>query len=126
MNGRRELERQRDRFAKEVPDLTQVLRGSLFERKRRCGVPTCHCATGDGHPTVVVGVTMGRGKTIQVTVPPELVPTVRRWTETYRTLTEIIERISTANRELLRLRLVDPADMQVPRKLGKRSPRRTE
>jgi hypothetical protein len=29
----------------QAPDLTQVLRGCLFERTRRCGVATCHCAT---------------------------------------------------------------------------------
>ena len=52
MSSRRRLEQQRARLAEQAPDLTQVLRGSLFERTRRCGVPTCHCATGGGHPVV--------------------------------------------------------------------------
>lgn len=107
---RRQLEKQRARLAEQAPDLTQVLRGSLFERTRRCGVATCHCANGDGHPVVCVGVTMPGGKSVQVTVPSELVPVVRQWTENYRRVWELIEGVSAVNRELLRERLVEPAE----------------
>jgi hypothetical protein len=107
---KRQLEQQRARLAEQAPDLTQVLRGSLFERTRRCGVATCHCASGDGHPVVCVGVTMPGGKSVQVTVPSELVPVVRQWTENYRRVWELIEGVSAVNRELLRERLVEPAE----------------
>jgi hypothetical protein len=118
--SKRQLEQQRARLAQQAPDLTQVLRGSLFERTRRCGVPTCHCATGDGHPVVCVGVMMPGGKSMQVTVPLELVPVVRQWTENYRRVWELIEEVSSVNRELLRERLVEPAEGTARKRSSKR------
>ena len=109
MPTRRQIEQGRTRRVKTAPDLTQVLRGSLFERRRRCGVPTCHCAEGQGHPTTCVGVALSGGKNVQITVPPELVPVVRQWTENYKKLWQLIEDVSALNRELLRERLLDPA-----------------
>lgn len=123
MTTKRQLEQQRARHAQAAPDLTQVLRGSLFERTRRCGVPSCHCASGDGHPVVCVGVTLPGGKNVQVTVPPELFPVVRHWTENYRRLWELIEDVSAINRELLRGRLLDPsAATAAGKRRSKRAP----
>jgi len=108
MPTRRQLEQSRTRRAKKAPDLTQVLRGSLFERRTRCGQPTCHCAADEGHAMTCVGVALPGGKNVQVTVPPELVPVVRQWTENYKNLWQLIEDVSAINRELLRGRLLDP------------------
>jgi hypothetical protein len=108
MPTRRQLEQSRTRRIESAPDLTQVLRGSLFERRTRCGGLNCHCATGQGHPVTCVGVALPGGKNVQVTVPPELVPVVRQWTENYKKLWQMIEDVSSINRELLRGRLLDP------------------
>lgn len=108
MPTRRQLEKSRTRRIESAPDLTQVLRGSLFERRTRCGGLNCHCATGQGHPVTCVGVALPGGKNVQVTVPPELVPVVRQWTENYKKLWQMIEDVSSINRELLRGRLLDP------------------
>ncbi len=118
---RRQLEQQRQRRVKSAPDLTQVLRGSLFERRIRCGQPSCHCATGKGHAVTCVGVTLSGGKNVQVTVPAELVPVVQQWTENYRRLWDLIEDVSAVNRELLRARLVDSAPVR-RRRRTKRAP----
>lgn len=56
-----------------------------------------------------VGVALPGGKNVQVTVPPELVPVVRGWTENYKKLWQVIEDVSAINRDLLRERLLDPA-----------------
>jgi hypothetical protein len=123
MITKKQLEQQRARLEQSSPDLTQVLRGSLFERRRRCGVPTCHCATGTGHPVVCVGVALPGGKNVQVTVPRELLPVVRQWTENYRQLWEVIEGVSAVNRELLRRRLLGPpAGTSARKRRRKRSP----
>jgi len=123
MATKEQLEQRRARRAQAAPDLTQVLRGSLFERTRRCGVPSCHCATGQGHPVTCVGVALPGGKNVQVTVPPELVPVVRQWTENYRNLWQLIEDVSATNRELLRARLVASPPTTAGRKRKiKRSP----
>lgn len=108
MPTRRQLEKSRTRRTESAPDLTQLLRGSLFERRTRCGRLNCHCATGQGHPVTCVGVALPGGKNVQVTVPPELVPVVRQWTENYKKLWQMIEDVSSINRELLRGRLLDP------------------
>ena len=42
--------RQLERLVSQLPNLEEVLRGSLVTRYRRCGKATCHCASGKGHP----------------------------------------------------------------------------
>jgi hypothetical protein len=106
MTHRQLLER-RARLRKQAPPLDQVVRGSLFSRSRRCGTPSCHCASGEGHTTTYLGVTLAPGRTVQVTVPADLLPVVRTWTENYDRLWKILEEISAINRELLRQRCPD-------------------
>lgn len=45
-----------------------MLRGSLFTLSRRCGKPTCRCATGDAHETPALAYPeAGRTKTLTLT-----------------------------------------------------------
>lgn len=45
-----------------------MLRGSLFTLSRRCGKPTCRCATGDAHETPALAYPeSGRTKTLTLT-----------------------------------------------------------
>jgi hypothetical protein len=95
----------RERIIRGLPDLRQVLRGSLVTRYRRCGVKTCHCAAeGDrGHgPAYYLMVTVGPGNTLQVYVPEECKEQVEDWIENFRRVRQTLEDISTLNRELLR------------------------
>jgi len=95
----------RERILRGMPDLRQVLRGSLVTRYRRCGVKTCHCAAeGDrGHgPAYYLMVTVGPGNTLQVYVPEECKAQVEDWIENFRRVRRTLEDISTLNRELLR------------------------
>jgi hypothetical protein len=103
-----ELRARRQRLLDDLPPLAEILRGSFFVRRRRCGKPSCHCARGPGHRTAVVGVTFANGTTAQVAVPPELESVARRWVRNYQRLWQGIERLSALNRELLRRRLVAP------------------
>lgn len=115
-----DLRERRAHLIAQLPALDQVIRGSLFERTRRCGTPSCHCATGEGHATTYLGVTLGPGKTEQVTVPRDLVPVVRGWTENYQRLWSLLEEVSTINRELLRQRDV-ASRVKGPQRRGRRS-----
>lgn len=92
-----------------LPPFEELIRGSLLERQVRCGKSTCHCVDGPGHPVVYVGVTFRGGRTEQVTVPRELVPTIRRWVRNYQLWWEAIEEVSAINRRLLRLRQIPEA-----------------
>jgi hypothetical protein len=47
-------------------------------------------------------VTIAPGKTVQVYVPKEQKRDVERWIKNYRRSREILEQISTLNRELLK------------------------
>ncbi len=47
---------------------TQLLRGTLFVLRRKCGKPTCRCATGEPHETPALAYPGGgRTKTITLT-----------------------------------------------------------
>ena len=46
----------------------EVLRGSLFTLRRRCGTPTCRCAAGEGHASPALAYPAGgRTKTLTLT-----------------------------------------------------------
>lgn len=110
--SRAELERQRRRLARHLPPLEEVLRGSLFERSRRCGKPNCRCADPDdpGHAVVCVSRSLPQGKNAQVTLPRGLVPVAEGWVQNFQRWLEAMEQISAINHELLRRRWVEPPD----------------
>lgn len=109
---RSRLHARRRKLTQQAPDLAQLVRGSLFERTRRCGRPTCHCADGPGHTTTYLGVTLTGGKSVQITVPDEWLPVVKTWTDNYARLAQLIEEVSAINRELLRERLLSAPEQQ--------------
>jgi hypothetical protein len=108
MDRRKQLEIRRQRLRRVLPPLERVLRASLFERYRRCGKTTCHCAQGEGHRAFYLGVTFPGGKTEQISLPEDLVPVARGWIRNYDRLWQFIEDVSAVNRELLRRRWVEP------------------
>jgi hypothetical protein len=107
MNAKKALLLKRKRVAQQLPPLEEVVRGSLLKRSIRCGKPSCRCAEGEGHQTFYLTVSFARGRTEQVTIPPPLVPTVRRWLANYQQLWLVLEDISAVNRELLRKRWLE-------------------
>ena len=117
MSTKRQLEQRRQRLVRSLaPPLDLLLRGSLLRRSIRCGKPNCHCAEGEGHPVVCVGVSLPQGKTVQVSLPRELGPVAQQWIDNYDRLWKLIEEISAINRELLRQRWVDPLPRRSRRK----------
>lgn len=97
------------RAATGLPAFEEVLRGSVFVRRLRCGKPGCHCAQGEGHTATYLSVTFPGGRTEQISLPAELVPLARRWVANYQAWWNAIEKVSAVNRELLRRRLTPPA-----------------
>ena len=43
------LRARRTQAIAQMPDLSEVIRGTLRRRYVRCGKPGCHCARGQGH-----------------------------------------------------------------------------
>lgn len=96
--------RKRERLLENLPDLREVLRGSLVSRYRRCGRPTCHCADrGDpGHgPVYSLMVTVAPKETLEVYVTKEQRTEVEARIQNFNKARQIMEEISSINRRLL-------------------------
>ena len=104
---RSEAERLLERRAKEassLPPFSEMVRGSVLTRYRRCGNPRCHCATTKGHgPAHYLQVALN-GKTEQILLSEEMLPVAQRWVNNYRRWWDALEKVSEVNRRLLRLR----------------------
>ena len=99
----------RVRVQDRLPPFEEIVRGSVFTRRQRCGKPTCRCAQGTLHRATYLGVSFGGGRTVQVSLPPALVATARRWVANYQAWWRAIERVSEINRDLLRRRGIPPS-----------------
>jgi len=98
----------REQEASSLPPLSEMVRGSLLTRYRRCGNPTCHCARDQGHgPAHYLQVTLRPGKTEQILLSEEMLPVARRWVENYQRWWDALEKVSEVNRRLLRLRAAE-------------------
>ena len=99
------LRQRRQGLAKQLPPVTDILRGSLLERYVTCGNPACKCAKGERHgPMWYLTVTLGPGRTTGGIIPTEQVDEVRSWIANYHKVKDHLEKISEINRELLRRR----------------------
>jgi hypothetical protein len=82
-----------------------MLHGSLIEMARRCGKPTCRCATDDDakHRSLYLGRTKG-GKTSMDYIPKDLEATARAWAADYKLASELLDRICLQGRDRLKER----------------------
>ena len=97
------LRQRRQGLARQLPPVTEILRGSLVERYVTCGNPSCKCSKGERHgPVWYLTVTLGRGRTTGGIIAGDQLEQVRNWIENYRQLKDRLEKISEINRELLR------------------------
>jgi hypothetical protein len=107
MNPKQALLIRRKQIIQQLPPLSKVIRGSLIERRLRCGKPNCHCVKGEGHHIWYLTVSFARGRTEQITVPEKYVPSVKEWIQNYDHWWLSLEEVSAINRELLRKRWLD-------------------
>lgn len=92
----------RNKILRQLPDLSLVLRGSLFERTIRHNSGCPKCERGEGHPLWVLNVVYPGGRTRQVSLRPEQAQQAREWIDNYHRLKEALEQISELNQALLR------------------------
>ena len=79
-----------------------LLPGSLALTHRRCGKPTCHCATGKGHPMWSLTF-MVDGKKHVERIPDEWVDEIRPLVAGGREFKEAMAEVFAANAQLLAL-----------------------
>ena len=77
-----------------------LLPGCLSVSHTRCGKPTCHCASGEGHPAWSLTF-MANGKKRVERIPKEWVEEVRRRVGAGREFQDAVREVLTANAELL-------------------------
>jgi hypothetical protein len=93
----------RNKLVARIPDLDEVLRGSLLRRTLHHSSGCPKCARGEGHPLWVLNVGYPGGKTRQLSLRPQQVPQVRQALRRYHQVRETLEAISEINQSLLRL-----------------------
>ena len=99
------LRRRRKALLGRVPNLQQILKGSLIERYKRCGKPGCKCAQGPGHgPKYYLSISRTGQRPQMDYVPQEYCDQVEEYLANHRLVREIISEISQINQELLRRR----------------------
>jgi len=68
-----------------------LLRGSPITLRRRCGKKNCHCHKGQPHQTPALSFSQG-GKTRILTLPPQLLFTVRAAVQRYQQARAALEK----------------------------------
>ena len=90
------------RLLRQVLALRELLKGSLYELKTRCGKPSCHCASRQGppHSTTVLSWSEA-GRTRLRAVSPKDRARWRRLAEDYRRFRQCRARLVKIHRQVL-------------------------
>lgn len=91
-----------DRLLAKIPDLGDILRGSLLHRKTFHSKGCAKCARGIGHPQWVLNVNYPGGKNRQITLHRDQLPQVRRQLRNFHQLKKTLEAICEFNQLSLR------------------------
>ena len=92
----------RERLLSKLPEMAEILRGSLLERTIRHKRGCAKCERGGGHPVLVLTVNYPGGKNQQISLRPEQKEQVQRWLDNYQKLKHRLEEICELNHVLLR------------------------
>ena len=84
-----------------LPSTTDILRGSLLQRRIRHRSGCAVCARGEGHLISVLTVSYPGGRTKQISLRPEQKPIVEQWLRNYRKIKATLERICELNHQRL-------------------------
>lgn len=107
MAKRESPQQQRKRILRDLPDLTEILRGSVRKRFVRCGKAGCHCEHGRGHgPVVYLSTSQADGQTRQITIAADSYALAKRYVENYERTRQILDQLCSVNRDLLQQRLL--------------------
>jgi hypothetical protein len=105
----------RERMLGRLPDLREIVRGSLFKRTIRHRQRCPKCEAGEGHPVWILTVGYPGGRTRQLSLRAEQVPQVRAWLANYRKSKAALEKICELNQRLLRPESPAPGGRRVAR-----------
>jgi len=97
-----ELIKHREDLKAKIVQVNDFRAGSLVERYRRCGKPTCHCAQkGEaGHGPSWSLTREVKGKTVTRIIPPDAVETTRRQIAEHRRFRGLVRDLVETNDQL--------------------------
>ena len=84
----------REELLASLPPMDHFMRGSLIERKIRCGKPNCRCASGEGHLSHYLSSLDKSGRTRLDYVPHSWVPLIRERLDNHHLAQEIIAELT--------------------------------
>jgi hypothetical protein len=93
-----EMKRLVDPFFSDGP----VIKGTVYELRRRCGKPGCKCAQGDLHARMVVSASE-KGRTRLRVIPRGFLVEVQERVKRYQELRRVRARLVTIHRQMLRV-----------------------
>ena len=79
-----------------------VIKGTVYELKRRCGKPGCKCARGELHARMVVSASEG-GKTRLQVIPHGVLVEVQAKVRRYQELRRVRARLGEIYRKMLKV-----------------------
>jgi hypothetical protein len=79
-----------------------VIKGTVYELKRRCGKPRCKCARGELHARMVVSASQG-GKTRLQVIPHGFLVEVQTKVRRYQELRRVRARLGEIYRKMLKV-----------------------
>lgn len=106
MASERSLERRREQLAGRLPEVGELIRGSVVERTMRCGKASCRCQSDPDArhgPYLLLMTTVGR-KTRTMVIAADQAKWVRAAVRRYRQVDSLLESISETNWQLLKIR----------------------
>jgi hypothetical protein len=79
-----------------------LVKGNVYELARKCGKPSCACAAGQLHRSLVLSWSH-QGKTRLMTIPPEQLDRVRAGSEHYLRYRRARARVTEIHQQILKL-----------------------
>jgi hypothetical protein len=79
-----------------------LVKGNVYELARKCGKPSCVCARGQLHRSLVLSWSH-QGKTRLMTIPPEKLDRVRAHSEHYLRYRRARARVTEIHQQILQL-----------------------
>jgi len=104
---------ERKRLVRNLPDVADILRGSLLQRMVRHAQGCRKCARGEGHPVAVLAVTYPGRRIRHISLRPEQVLVVQRQLRNFQQLKVALEQICEVNQKALR---AEPAEVRSRRR----------
>ena len=81
---------------------TTLVKGNVYELARKCGKPSCVCARGQLHRSMMLSWSH-QGKTRLMTIPPEKLDRVRANSQHYLRYRRARARVNEIHRQMLKL-----------------------